>query len=122
MPRKKYYQAHKQRCREINQTSYQKRKEHVRKVIKQYQRQHRLIINGKYYYGLNKRPRPDDICELCGRKIGRLDYHHWNGANPSMGIWVCLSCHRMCEGIDRGLAEIYTRLKLQIEDAFKEEE
>jgi len=80
--------------------------------IRNYARQHLLIINGKRVV-INKRPRPN-ACEICVREIKRLDYHHWNDTNPEWGLWLCPSCHNMAEGIDKDYHTIYLKLKAQV--------
>lgn len=100
---------------------YLKNIEKIRKVNLEYSRQHRLGCNGgKYYNGLNKRQRPDDICEVCNRKVHKLDYHHWDDSNLNVGIWVCPSCHRMCEQIDKGFDSAYKIKRQQITEEVKD--
>ena len=57
-----------------------------------------------------KRPRPiDNKCEICGKLhgSGRLDYHHWGEIEEppkiTLGVWVGNKCHRIIEGINKGL-------------------
>lgn len=75
-------------------------------------------VNGKAMIitGLNKRPRPD-VCEICGKE-GLLGYHHWNGLNPNIGIWLCPSCHFAVGVIDENpnFAERYFALKKSVEN------
>lgn len=52
-----------------------------------------------------KRVRPDDVCEVCGSEGYRLNYHHWDGTNPKLGVWVCRKCHFFVEEVDRGNVE-----------------
>ncbi len=35
-----------------------------------------------------KRNRPEDICEMCEKRVGRLNYHHWNNDHYEFGLWV----------------------------------
>jgi len=77
-----------------------------------YKRQNILVIDGKVVR-VNKRPRPDN-CEVCGRIVKRLDYHHWDDDKPEFGIWLCQSCHKMAEGIDKDLHGKYIFLKESI--------
>lgn len=79
-------------------------------------RLHRLSsTSGKAIYGLNKRPYTN-YCEICGKlKPMNLKYHHWNKDNPSMGIWVCYSCHHFAEACDKGYTATYQQKKQQIE-------
>ena len=58
------------------------------------------------------------VCEVCGLPIPdgkHKDYHHWDKELPAMGIWVCYKCHKIIEGVDAGVAEVYLRKKLVIE-------
>lgn len=77
---------------------------------KEYRRQNFLNVKGKSVK-VNKRPRPDDVCEVCNKEVEKLDYHHWDDDHPEQGIWVCLSCHRVVEGTDKGISFKYIRLK-----------
>ena len=64
---------------------------------------------------VNKRPRPDNICEICGRTgKKKLDYHHWDNEHPEKGIWVCYLCHRLAENIESGLHTVYLQKKEEI--------
>jgi len=90
------------------------RLEHYRKMKRENTRG-RLCINGKSIK-VRKRPRPDGICELCGREANKLDYHHWDDEHPEQGVWVCYKCHWLCECIDHGediirLKQVYLNLK-----------
>ena len=99
---RRYYQEHKE---EIN--------EKTRDYKKDYRRKHIVMVNGKSIR-VDKRPRPDDICELCDRVVVFLHYHHWDDDNPHRGIWVCHSCHKSCEFIEKGLHTEYLRLRADI--------
>ena len=82
--------------------------------VREHLRRH--IINngdGTTLKGLNKRPHPG-ACEMCGRVLIKLDYHHWNPDNPSLGVWLCIPCHMCAEGIDDGLCEKYITLKGEV--------
>ena len=79
---------------------------------KDYARKNILVINGKVTK-VNKRSRPNN-CEVCGKAVKRLNYHHWDDEKPEYGIWVCLPCHHMVEGIDRGLHGKYLSLRKHI--------
>lgn len=66
--------------------------------------------NGKYWGGLTKSTYRG-VCELCGvpdADCGRLHYHHWDDATPSLGLWLCPNCHRLAEGMDVALADPIT--------------
>lgn len=78
-----------------------------------------LIIDGKlkWIYVPNKRARPDH-CELCGKtltvkgKAIKLDYHHWDSADFSKGLWLCYRCHAFAEASDDGVTtEQYLKIK-----------
>ena len=76
---------------------------------RRYNRENYLKINGKYIRH-KKEPRPK-LCQLCNTITAR-DYHHWRDMNGKIrGIWVCLSCHKVCEGIDKGLDITYKKVK-----------
>ena len=83
--------------------------------MKEYGRRYVLFINGERTF-VRKRPRPNDICELCGKESLKLEYHHWDDDNPELGIWVCYRCHRTVEGADKGLVQKYFELKQLIEE------
>ena len=111
MPDYKYYWSHRQRCLEIAHKYYINNREECQARIKRYARQHRLSSGGMTFT-VNKSPRPpDDTCELCGRISRKLNYHHWDNLNMHKGVWVCFPCHRMCEGIDKGLGRKYRRFQ-----------
>ncbi len=78
---------------------------------KSYHRNH-LKINGKYIYVL-KRPKPE-TCEICGKTVRKLDYHHWDDNHLAWGIWVCGHCHRHCNFVENGSYEHYIVLKKQV--------
>ncbi len=82
--------------------------------MRDYARKHRLPLNGTTMV-VEKRPRPDN-CEVCGCTPKRLDYHHWDDNHPELGIWVCKTCHDMCEGIEKGLDKRYLIVKQSILD------
>ena len=68
------------------------------------------------HYGLTKRPYPGH-CELCGRQIpNNLAYHHWDSQRPSVGLWLCMTCHYFAERVEQGLLEPYLKLKAQAEE------
>jgi hypothetical protein len=74
-------------------------------------------VGGKANRGIHKRSYPK-ACEMCGEER-HLDYHHWNDNNVSLGVWVCLDCHRLAEFIDTNkdaisLTQKYLELKARI--------
>jgi len=76
---------------------------------RRYNRQHYLKINGEYVRH-KKEPRPK-LCQLCGEHHAR-DYHHWHDQNGAIkGIWVCMMCHRVCEGVEKDLHTKYKEIK-----------
>jgi len=78
-----------------------------------YNREHYLKINGKYVK-VNKGPRPE-ACQLCGKRMSRLEFHHWTDDDSIRGIWVCISpCHKICDGVDKGLDIAYKQIKKQL--------
>jgi hypothetical protein len=90
----------------------------ARTYDKEYGRQHTIQTwrNGKLtYLKGNKRPYPkDNKCEICGKLHKKLDYHHWNDADISKGIWANSRCHQMMELIDKGLHRKYFQLRKMI--------
>lgn len=81
---------------------------------REYLRRHVIITTGGVMLrGLNKRPYPG-ACEVCDCEDKKLEYHHWDPDNPSLGIWACSQCHKCAEGVDKGLHEKYVKLKEKI--------
>ena len=63
---------------------------------------------------VNKRPYTGK-CELCGENKGLLYYHHWDGHQPEIGLWLCFLCHMWAEGVEKGLeVKNYEHLKRRI--------
>lgn len=128
MPKKGYYQENREKCRTYAREWYrnlpEERRREYQRVGKEWRRLHILTTaGGVSHSGLNKRPRPDDICELCGREVKRLSYHHWDDTNLSKGLWVCYLCHMLCENLDNGsksLIKVYEVLKFCLDETFKE--
>lgn len=90
--------------------------EHYRNLNKNWCRIHRLgSTDGNGHYitlKVNKRPFPQDSkCELCEKIRKRLVWHHWNDEKPELGIWICLSCHNVAEGVEANLHIKYLNLK-----------
>jgi len=81
---------------------------------KNYQRRHQISTRSGFIFGVKKRPRPDDTCELCGRNVTKLDYHHWDDTAPYLGLWLCVSCHIFADRIDKGMVDKYLALKESI--------
>ncbi|MCJ7804465.1 hypothetical protein MUP35_01895 [Patescibacteria group bacterium] len=68
------------------------------------------------FRNLMKRKYPDNsYCELCKRKVSRLDYHHWDDSKLNQGMWICRYCHAFCERSDDGFYPVYLELKKNIE-------
>jgi len=61
----------------------------------------------------NKRPYSSN-CELCGKKTKTV-YHHWDDKDYSKGLWLCLRCHNVAEGVEQGVDQKYLDLKKKIE-------
>lgn len=78
-------------------------------------------INGKtvYLHAPNKRAKTEE-CEVCGRDTPHLTYHHWYHGRPSLGLWVCCSCHHFVEGVDKGLVDRYLTSRSRIEAEMSE--
>ncbi len=74
------------------------------------------IVDGKHVFLKTPYKRPKPVlseCELCGRIFQTLGYHHWDDDNPSIGLWLCFSCHMFAERVDYGEIEYYYRLKTE---------
>ena len=87
----KYYAGHKEQI--LLAVKERRRKSHISGVL------------GK----VAKRARPDNVCEVCGRKVVRLNYHHWDDTNPKLGVWVCSLCHLLVGSFEKG--DIDMRIK-----------
>jgi len=86
-----------------------------RRYYREYARKYLIKINGKSVR-VNKRPRPDNACEICGKTVRkRLHYHHWDDEHPEYGIWVCGSCHHLCWFVENSLHTKYLELKRMID-------
>jgi hypothetical protein len=76
------------------------------------------VVDGKHVWlrTSNKRLRTDS-CELCGKKIDRLNYHHWNPKDLSLGMWLCNHCHFWVGVLedDPDKANRYEKLKSSIQ-------
>jgi len=114
---KSWRKEHPEKAKEIDRKNSQKYYSKHRDGIKERQRncmrKNYLKINGKLIR-VEKRPRPDDICELCGKTAHRLNYHHWNDEHPELGIWICGSCHYFTTQIEHGLHTKYFQLKADV--------
>lgn len=82
--------------------------QHAKSAKKWYRKHSINTTEGRIY--VEKRDRPNN-CELCGRLVDRLDYHHWDKANPRLGLWLCISCHIFAERVDRDMVDKYLALK-----------
>jgi hypothetical protein len=119
---KKYRITHKEYYKNYQKQCYKQNREVLNEYNKQYRRKHSLGYHNKRISGLNKRPYTN-YCEICGKfQPKKLNYHHWNDSNPSMGIWVCYQCHILVEFIEKGkfvkADRLYHALKLSIEKSF----
>jgi hypothetical protein len=97
--------------------SRRKSREYWRRDPERWQRERLVtVVNGKQVtlYHLNKRKRPGN-CELCHNLRKRLYYHHWDGLDPSKGMWLCSNCHPFVSRVERGDVELYETLKSKIE-------
>lgn len=73
------------------------------------------------FRNLHKRPYTE-ICEVCGSYVKpehkQIEYHHWDDANPSLGVWCCSKCHKAMSRIERGqpdpIRERYWALKAEL--------
>lgn len=118
---RKYRRDHPEYCEKV--------RAHARKAVKdrsdgdrEKQREYRArnyvstVIDGKHVFLKTpyKRPKPAlSECELCGWTSEALNYHHWDDDDPSVGLWLCYSCHMFAERLDYGEVEFYYRLKAE---------
>lgn len=107
-------------------TYYQRNKA---KVLRKARQTRLSTKNGRVYQHLHKRPYPD-YCEWCGltkpmvTSPRHLEYHHWDDNRPSIGLWLCHSCHRVAEFVDNGeyvhAIKSYLALKDAVESHYHE--
>lgn len=120
---KQYYLENREKLLQYDKEYRLENREKINTRQKEYNKKHSLTTNGKRYYGLNKRPRPQ-ICELCGQIVKYLSYHHWDDNDMSMGVWVCYKCHCICEAIEHqqftSISEKYREMKKIIEKEYEE--
>ena len=97
------------------------RGEEIKEAERDYGRKHILVTTNRVFFRITKRPFPvGGACELCGRTNGKkLDYHHWNDEKPEKGLWLCYSCHRLGELVDKGMERKYLELKAKVEQEAK---
>lgn len=117
--RKAYYLSHREQTAKKCKEWREKNKEHFKKCqiewtkknrdyLRNYHRNNWLTIDDKCVRV--KKRTWTGYCELCGKeKVSRLYYHHWDDKNPDRGIWVCFSCHQICETTDKGLLHLAQR-------------
>ena len=114
---KKHRQNNKEKIRKYGVEYYKKNRD----KILTYDRKHVLKggANRKHYSNLNKRDYMG-FCELCSKKQEYgLNYHHWDETNPSKGIWICPTCHMVCNGVEKKeVANKYILLKSRIEEEY----
>jgi len=93
-------------------------KEHWLEIQRSYKRRNYLTINGKTVRGKKRLYPEDESCEVC-KKQKRLHYHHWDNADLSKGVWVCIQCHFLIEVATKPDFEVrlkrYLELKQEIE-------
>jgi len=105
---REYTRNHPEKRKEWNKRYYDKDKEKSKERKRCYNRQHYLKIDGKYVrHDKGLRPK---LCQLCNKFPAR-DYHHWKNGDAILGLWVCPYCHKLCEGVDKGLDIAYRALK-----------
>lgn len=85
-----------------------------------YFRQHILMTKDRRYIRVNKRPRPDDICELCSGYYKSLHYHHWDDDYPERGVWVCVRCHYGVEAYESGFYKSYLPKYIKLKEAINQ--
>lgn len=117
---KRYREKHRDKLREDSKRYYQEHKEQHNEYARQwrirnpnysreYLRRRHLMVGGRHVT-VSKRPRPDR-CEVCGREVARLDYHHWDDRHPCLGLWLCHICHKMADSVDKGYHIVYLQEK-----------
>jgi hypothetical protein len=109
LKQKEYYRTHKDQYRQYqrqNPLSHEQKEVH-----RNYVRENFLCLNGNNHVRVKKRPFTIR-CELCGKEQEfHKAYHHWNDEKPELGIWICLSCHNIAEGVEANLHTKYLNLK-----------
>lgn len=104
---RKYAQEHREELYARTKKWREEHPEHNKALKRNRHRKYIVVVNGKENIVPNKPSRPDDICELCGRKVWRLHYHHWDNEHLEWGLWVCGFCHHGVEMFESGLIEKY---------------
>jgi len=94
-------ERYRKRKREASKRFYLRHPEYHSSYSRDYARKFMLEVAGKRIW-VEKRPRPDNICELCGGEHRMLHYHHWDDKHPEKGLWVCRLCHWICEAVEAG--------------------
>jgi len=132
--RKDYYERNRERIREANRRwrlanpdkvkENSKRcwgklltdpKRHKKRInyTREWGRLYGLWVRGKYIK-VNKWKRPEDsCCELCGKFVESLHYHHWDDDHPELGIWVCGEHHLMIERYNEEMMTKYELIKAE---------
>ena len=78
-------------------------------------------INGETrQFRARKRARPE-TCELCGRESIKLNWHHWDDDNLSLGLWLCSYCHIFAGRVEINLVERYLKLRDRIGENYIKE-
>ena len=122
-----WYQRNSDSLKKRNRDKYLKNKEHILKKQREYskrpdvvarRRSSCLMTSNGQLRGLSKREYTG-YCELCGEEVKRLNYHHWDGSKPFIGIWLCGRCHWFVEGVDDGLQVTkYIEMKCRLEKEY----
>lgn len=81
--------------------------------MKQYNRKH-LIDSDVRIYGTKRDYPLDNCCEVCKRTGRKLAYHHWQNSNLQLGVWICLTCHKLAHGVDEGYLNNYLQIREKI--------
>jgi len=115
---RKYRRGHPEYCERVQLQAREFYKSHDRKWWREYRAKNYVntTVNGKHRFLRTpyKRPKPSMMeCELCGRVTDRLNYHHWDDNDPSVGLWLCFSCHMFVERLEYGEIELYYRLRAE---------
>lgn len=93
-----------------------KDKEQDKEYKRGWWRKHMLSTGGKKIKVLKRDYPEDECCELCRKRCrSRLQYHHWDGTNLSLGMWICISCHQFAHGVESDYLTKYIELKEEIE-------
>ncbi len=86
-------------------------------------------VNGKQiiFRRVTKLPYPKDgCCQICGKKVKMLAYHHWDKVEEGRlvkGLWLCQTpCHNVVEPLEQGILENITEKYLRLKEEINSKE